>query len=245
MDVRSDEVVRGVRQRIGSIVGASGPIPMVLWTPESGVADHLILAGHGGSGHKLEEYIVSLATGMVRHQHVAVVSIDGPVHGDRLPGVTDEAQRRLEFGRAWSSDPHFTDGMVRDWQDTLDAALSMELLAPGGRVGYWGLSMGTILGLPFVAAEPRVGAAVLGLMGVTGPTKDRLATDATRVTVPTFFLAQWDDQLVKREEALALFDAIAATDKTLVVTPGPHAAVTPENFRRSAEFLADRLGAVG
>lgn len=218
---------------------------MVVWSPASGAADHLILAGHGGSGHKMEQYIVALATGMVRHQNVAVVSIDGPVHGERLPGVTDETQRRLEFGRAWSSDATFTDGMVDDWTETLDAVLAMDLLAPGGRVGYWGLSMGTILGLPFVAAEPRVHAAVLGLMGITGPTRDRLAADAAKIVVPTMFLVQWDDQLVKRDEALALFDAIAASDKTLIVTPGPHAAVTPENFRRSAQFLADRLAVVG
>jgi cephalosporin-C deacetylase-like acetyl esterase len=37
-----------------------------------------------------------------------------------------------------------------------------------GPVGYWGLSMGCGLGAPFVAAEPRVRAAVLGLAGSIG-----------------------------------------------------------------------------
>jgi dienelactone hydrolase len=34
-----------------------------------------------------------------------------------------------------------------------------------GPVGYWGVSLGCGLGVPFVAAEPRVRAAVLGLGG--------------------------------------------------------------------------------
>ena len=34
------------------------------------------------------------------------------------------------------------------------------------RLGYWGMSMGTGIGLRFVASEPRVKAAVLGLAGV-------------------------------------------------------------------------------
>ena len=34
------------------------------------------------------------------------------------------------------------------------------------RYGYWGVSMGTLIGLPFVASEPRISAAVLGLAGL-------------------------------------------------------------------------------
>jgi dienelactone hydrolase len=175
---------------------------------------------------------------------MAVCAIDGPVHGDRRgDGEAGVALQFLEFAQRWANDPGLTDEMVDDWRETLDALTSSGELADDVRVGYWGLSMGTILGLPYVAADSRVSAAVLGLAGVAGPTGARLESDAAKVVVPTMFLAQWDDELFARDRVLALFSAIAASDKQLIATPGAHAAVTSESFRRSAEFLADRLGA--
>ncbi len=108
-------------------------------------------------------------------------------------------------------------------------------------IGYWGLSMGTILGLPFVAAEERVKAAVLGLMGATGPTKERIAEDAPRITCPVLFLVQWDDELFPTETAFALFDSIGSEDKRLHAAPGPHGAVPEEELAASEVFLARHL----
>jgi uncharacterized protein YqgC (DUF456 family) len=48
-----------------------------------------------------------------------------------------------------------TDEMVADWVGALDGLRELDELG-GGRVGWWGVSMGTIIGLPFVAAEPRI-----------------------------------------------------------------------------------------
>jgi hypothetical protein len=102
--------------------------------------------------------------------------------------------------------------------------------------------MGTILGLPFVASERRIAACVLGLMGLTGPTRERIAADASTIMIPTMFLVQWDDELFARDDAFSLFDRLGASDKQLIATPGRHGEVTNENFHRSGEFLADRLG---
>ena len=60
--------------------------------------------------------------------------------------------------------------MNGDWKATLDELLASNRFDPA-RVGYWGLSMGTVLGLPFVASEPRISAAVLGACGFTGPAR--------------------------------------------------------------------------
>ena len=239
MEIRRDETSHTVRERFGSIVGTREPIPMALWTPETGDCSRLILVGHGGSGSKQEGYVVSLARGLVRNHGCAVCAIDGPVHGER--GGEGALLPFLQFAERWSSDEKLTDNMVADWRDTLDSLLEVPELAKIATVGYWGLSMGTIFGLPFVAAEPRIKAAVLGLMGRTGPSAERLAADALRVRVPTLFLAQWDDELVDRERAFELFGLLGTADKTMIVSPGAHAAVTAESFRRSAEFLVDRL----
>jgi dienelactone hydrolase len=159
------------------------------------------------------------------------------MHGDRAkllgrdPGIASE--------RRWWRE-NLTDEMVEDWQATIDALQKLDGIGIGP-VGYWGLSMGTIFGLPFVAAEPRVQVAVLGLMGAMGPTRDRLRKDAARVDCPVLFLVQWDDDLVPRESALELFGALGATDKRLHAHPGIHTAVPREEFDAGEAFLAEHL----
>jgi hypothetical protein len=244
VELRLDEDKNGVRERVGTIVGRHGEIPMALWTSVNERASALVLVGHGASATKLEDYVVALARRLVREFKVAVLAIDGPVHGDRRSdGPAGERLQGPEFAQMWSNDLTMTDRAVDDWRDALDAVLADKSIDDEPAIGYWGLSMGTILGLPLVAAEPRVTACVLGLMGTTGPTKARIIEDAARITVPTMYLLQWDDQLFSREDGFALFDLLGTKDKTLIATPGAHAEVTQETFRRTAEFLADRLGA--
>ena len=105
-----------------------------------------------------------------------------------------------------------------------------------GPVGYWGVSLGCGLGVPFVAAEPRIRAAVLGLGGalVSG-------ADAARITIPVQFLVQWDDERVPREQSLALFDAFASADKTLHANPGKHGDMPAHELDSSLTFLSRHL----
>jgi dienelactone hydrolase len=215
----------------------------MLWTSTTaGAETPLVLVGHGASGHKEIDYVTDLAARLVG-RGIAAAAIDGPVHGDRrLDGGANSQLAFLEFCQAWSSDPSMTDEMVSDWVATLDGLLALNELS-GGRVGWWGVSMGTIIGLPLVAAEPRVEAAVLGLMGLTGPTRARIAEDAPRVRCPMMFLVQSDDELFAREHAIGLFDAIGSADKRMHVHPGRHGEMPPEAFRSSESFLVGRLAA--
>jgi pimeloyl-ACP methyl ester carboxylesterase len=240
MQFSSDTQSSGVRERVGSLVGNHGDVPFALWTPAAGDSvDRVILIGHGGSGDKHEGYVVALARGLVRRAACAVVAIDGPTHGARRVHATTPPI--LDFAAMWSSDTTMTDRLCDDWRVTLDATLALPEVRADALVGYWGLSMGTILGLPFVASESRVRACVLGLMGATGPTKERIVHDAVRINVPTMFLLQWDDSLFHRDDALALYGLLGASDKVLLATPGEHAGVTAESFESSANFLLSRL----
>ena len=216
-------------------------MPGVLWSPlRAGARTPLVLLGHGASGHKGTDYVANLAKSFVG-RGMAAAAIDGPVHGDRrLDGGKNSPLAFLEFCQAWSSDPTVTDEMVADWVATLDGLLALDELA-GSPVGWWGVSMGTIIGLPFVAAEPRIEVGVLGLMGLTGPTRARIAKDAPRVACPVMFLIQWDDELFAREYSVALFDALGSRDKRMHAYPGRHGALSSEAFRSSESFLAGRL----
>jgi dienelactone hydrolase len=233
----------GARQRRFTLSRDGRSVPGVLWTPRDGTGPWpLVLIGHGGSGSKDEDYVVRLGRGLATRHQVAAAAIDGPVHGDRRsePHATPHLVI-AQFAQLWSGDGDaMTDAMVADWRAVLDALLELPELRTG-TVGWWGVSMGTIIGLPVVAAEPRINAAVLGLMGLTGPTRARIERDAPRVRCPVLFLVQWDDEMFHRDDAFALWEALGTADRRLHVHPGPHGALPSEAFEASVDFLVARL----
>lgn len=216
-------------------------VPGLLWTPVDATGPRpLVLIGHGATRDKRVDYVVALARRLVRQHGFAAAAIDGAGHGDRSLGPgRDEIQLFSDFLVEWSREGS-TDDMVTDWSATLEELRGLDDVGDGP-VGYWGLSMGTIYGVPFVAAEPRVQVAVFGLMGLVGPTLDRMKADAAKVTCPVLFIQQWDDRLIARDSVFALFDAIGSVDKRLHAHPGDHAAVPVEEVAASVNFLARHL----
>ncbi len=232
---RSDGVVER-----GFHVGAR-QVPGILWLPDGAEGSRpLVLIGHGATADKRADYVVALARRLAGKHRFAAASIDGPGHGDRRPADrNDDIQVFSDFLAEWSREGS-TDDVVADWAAILEALRELPEVGDGP-LGYWGLSMGTIYGLPFVAAEPRVQVAVFGLMGLVGPTRDRLEADARRLSCPVLFLQQWHDSLIPREHVAELFDALGSVDKRLHASPGDHAAVPVEEFEFSSVFLARHL----
>jgi pimeloyl-ACP methyl ester carboxylesterase len=245
VDITSESVRRGIRERAATIVGSHGEVPVALWLPELDPPSGLVLIGHGGSAHKGQDYVVALARHLVHRSGVAVAAIDGPVHGARraIPD-TDPSLVLLEFAQLWGRDPSLTDRMLRDWTATLDE-LTDELAIDGLPVGYWGISMGTLFGLPFVAADERIRVCVLGLAGITGPSALRLADDAPKVRVPVLFLVQLDDQLFTTASSLELFGALGSSHKRLYASPGRHNELPQDAFTLSIDFLVEQLATAG
>lgn len=225
-----------------------GDLPGVLWTPDRGPAGGgpVIVLGHGGGQHKRAEGIVALARKLVTELGVAAVAVDAPNHGDRsderYDRVAAENQARVAAGEDLGEviaelQELAARQTVPEWRGVLDAL--EDHLGPGP-VGYWGVSLGCGLGVPFVAAEPRVAAAVLGLGGAYGAS----AEQAGRIAVPVELLVRWDDERVPRERSLALFDALGSADKTLHAVPGRHADRLPDReLDGHVRFFAAHLGA--
>lgn len=234
------QLARGVLRRECVVAGDGRDVPAVLWTPQAPRPGAPMIAfGHGASGDRHQAPIPHLARRLVREHGGVALAIDGPVHGLRRQGDGG----RDAFWSEWKR-PGTVDDMVADWRCVIDAVQSVEDVG-ARRTGYWGLSMGTIYGAPLVAAEPRIEAAVLGLMGIAGPTayRDRIAADAARIRVPLLFLLQLEDELFDRGQCLALFDALASSDKRIHAHPGLHAEVPVEDVDGSLDFLVARLAA--
>jgi dienelactone hydrolase len=236
------QISRGVCERRFDLAVDGAIVPGILWTPEDATGKRpLVLIGHGGSQHKRAPNVLALARRLVRHLDYAAAAIDGPMHGDRVEGgndlTLDVVRKRM------SEDPEQVARGFRavrnEWKETLIALKELDGVGDGP-TGYWGLSMGTVIGLPFVASEPRIDAAVLGLMGIPIDAKGEAARS---ITIPVLFLVQWDDELVKRTDALALFDTLGSQEKTMHVNPGPHIAVPAEEIAASERFFAKYLGA--
>ena len=235
------ETAEGSRERRFAVDVDARTVPGILWLPETGEGPRpLVLLGHGATRHKRVDYLLALGRRLSAHYGFAVAAIDAPGHGDRrAPGHHDDIQLFGAFLAEWSREGT-TDDMVADWQGTLEALRELDEVGDGP-IGYWGLSMGTIYGVPLVAAEPRIKVAVFGLMGLVGPTRERMATDAASISCPVLFIQQWDDSLIPRVHVFELFDAISSGDKRLHAHPGEHAAVPVEEIVFSARFLARHL----
>src|SRR5262249_23572357 len=185
------------------------------------------LMGHGGTGHKRSPKMLRMAEIFTGYGWWAA-AIDGPVHGVRGP-VDDAVYREM-----WTR-PTVVQDMIDDWTAVLDALTRLDDIDKA-RIGYWGVSMGTMFGLPYVASDARIRAAVLGKAGMRGSSVQRSGIDkhfkvyASRVTVPLLFTVQWDDERFDRDGQIELYEMLGSTDKRLHAWPGQHSDDGPETL---------------
>jgi len=234
MKFSKEKVLDGVVQRDFSITVNGETVPCVTWAREGATGERpLIVMGHGGSQHKKTEGIRVRAGQYARELDWATLAIDAPGHGDRIS--REEAERNMvEVGRRVRGETAapFDDSRMRqmrersavaktEWRHALDAALALDFISGTDRIGYWGVSMGTAIGVPFVADEPRIRCAVFGLAGLRPGARD-MAEAAARITIPVQFVFQWEDAVAPREAGIDLFNAFGSKEKTMHINPGGH-----------------------
>ena len=233
----------GVRERDFTV----GEIPGVLWSPLPGSGRApLVLMGHGGGRDRKAPAMTGRAQRLVTGCGFHVAAIDAPGHGSRPRTAHDEQeiaamQRAMAAGEPVGPivvryNAHLAERAVPEWRATLDALQQLPEIGAGGPVGYLGLNMGTAIGVPLAAAEPRITAAVFGLHW-----PDALAAAARQITVPVEFDLQWDDEHIDRAAGLALFDAFASKEKTLHANAGAHKELPRFEADSAVHFFARHL----
>jgi dienelactone hydrolase len=251
MNITVETVRDGVLERRFNLEVGSESVPGVIWSraAEAAAPDRpIVLLGHGGLVDKTVSYLVARAHKYAAAFDSTVVAIDAPNHGER-PKSERSSRMSSEIEQRWKAGKPTTDLIacelvelaaqaVPEWQATLDAVQALPGVGTGGRVGYWGMSMGGAIGVVLAAAEPRIHAAVLGLTGLMSG-EDLIAKAAAQLTIPVEFVLQWDDELVPRESGLALYNAIASRDKTLHANPGKHVDI-PARERESWHRFFER-----
>lgn len=252
MDFISELSERGVTERRFDLQVAGQRVPGVLWTPEGARGTRpLVLLGHGGTQHKRIDNILAIARRLVRHHGYAAVAIDAPDHGDRVsPEEAERARRSLRPDPRGPLRPINPERLKRmnertlqhgtEWKAVLDAVETLPEIERGP-VGYWGVSMGTMYGVPFVASEPRIKCAVFGLAALR-PEAEAFAQAAAAITIPLLFMYQLHDELMTPEAGLALFAAFGSKVKTMHVNPGPHVGIPAHERDFYETFYTRHLG---
>ncbi|MEV0647368.1 dienelactone hydrolase family protein [Phytomonospora sp. NPDC050363] len=232
----------GVRRRTSKpseqrsfVIHRAGPrVPGTVWTPVARPGPvPLVLLGHGGSGHRHSDRVSSMAERFAQ-AGFAAAAIDGPYHGDRVPSSLTPAEYQARIvaegiGRV-------LDRVAEEWVATRDLLVDAGI-ADRTRQAYFGLSMGTRLGLAAAAAlAPDLKCAVFGKFGTRSAAgldpglraPVRALDDASGIAAPVLFHLQWDDELFPRTGQLELFDAFPNPAKELHAFAGRHGR-TPEH----------------
>lgn len=226
---------KGVTERVFDLEVSDHNVPGMLWTPTDAKGPRpLVLLGHGGTQHKRVAHVLTLGRWFVRHANFAAAAIDAVGHGERAPEdnqEVDQDERRRRIRMEGNREI-----MIEDWKATLDALQELDEIGKGP-VGYYGVSMGTGYGLPFVAAEPRVKAVVFGLAAARNEETLKLAA---KIQCPLLFVWQLDDRMTP-QSVYDLVQAFGTKDKRLHANPGGHTEMPLDQFKTVERFLIERL----
>lgn len=154
---------------------------MRTWMPErvtggGGIRTPVVVLGHGGGRSKDATEIDAVAAAFLR-RGCAVLAGDWPGHGDNAEEPDASPDDILRTAAELICDPAVWAVSAKEWQVTVDTFAEAHDLGP---VGYWGLSLGTVMGVG-VASRVCADAAVFGLAGLVPSLCDGMQA---RVTSP-------------------------------------------------------------
>jgi pimeloyl-ACP methyl ester carboxylesterase len=223
-----------------------GAVTAALWAPEDAApGTPLVLLGHGGGRQHRHHPATAGRARLLTAVGFRAVALDVDGHGPRPRSAADEEVVEALHAARKAHDPigpiveRYNADLARrtvpEWRALLAGLLAVPEIGDAP-VGYWGITLGTAVGVPLVAEEPLIRAAVLGLFWPS-----TLVEAARRITVPVEFALQWDDEHIPREGGLALFDAFGSAEKSLHVNAGKHMDMPRFEAASAVRFLQRHL----
>ena len=215
----------------------TGEAPGLLWLPDGEEGPFpLVLIQHPGMSSK-DDFIVSgPAQAWATTHRWACLGLDAPGHGERAVPDPFAAMRDPEQAAAMAA--QFA-GEVTEAVDELAERYPIDT----GRLGYYGYSLGAMLGVPAVAGDGRFRAAVFAAAG-TGPLCGSAEGDGSHLEglaeVAVRVIAKERDEIVSGEATIELYAGIPG-EKDLVTLPGGHFAIGDEVVGAAEEWLAAKL----
>ena len=247
MDIVKEEIANGIIERRFDLKVDQEVVPGIHWLPEKPKEKiPTILLGHGGTQHKRVVNVLEMAQSYVTELGWAAVALDAPNHGERVTEEQRAAQRTAAAEGAQR--PRGGPGLlgaapkaVKEWKALIDDLQTNPAWADGP-FGYWGVSMGCAFGMPLIASEPRISAAVLGLAGARD---DSSLESAKKITIPLMFLFQSEDQLMNIDSGIRLWQAFGSTEKAFHMNPGGHTGIPKFERKAARDFFQRHFEGVG
>jgi len=223
-----------------------GEVTATLWATEHAApGTPIVLIGHGGGVQHRHHRAVEGRARLLTDIGLRALALDVSGHGPRPRTPQDEEQvaalhaaRRAHEPIGPIVEPYNADlarRTVPEWRALLAGLLAVPEIGDAP-VGYWGIALGTAIGVPLVAEEPLIRAAAFGLFW-----SSTLIEAARRITVPVEFALQWDDEHIPREDGLALYDAFGSEEKSLHVNAGKHMELPRFEAASAVRFLERHL----
>jgi hypothetical protein len=237
MEIKNIEKIEADVVQYEFVIYVAGErIPCVLWTPEKSASSPALIAmGHGGSQHKKSDNIIRRGIHYAQKFGWTTLSIDTPKHGERI-GIEEAQFESAKTLARIQGNPivpslsieekikyldDLTMKAVPEWQAALDSVFESNIIEKYVPIAYCGLSQGSSIGIPLLAADNRFCYAVLGLTHLH-PNHFSLALAAKNITIPIRFVFQWDDTIRDRNYGLALFDIFESRKKSMHIYTGGH-----------------------
>ncbi|MEX2238439.1 MAG: dienelactone hydrolase family protein [Dehalococcoidia bacterium] len=229
-------------------------VPGILHTPDGPGPFPLVVMQHGAGSEKSAEYITRPAEYWALNEGWALLAIDAPRRGERASEAFDRT-------RLWGMPYLWRDHAIQTAQDLMRALDYAETRAELdlGRVGYIGVSMGTILGVAFVALDQRVRTGVFTIGGSV--TAARIAENAGGRAAdleivsdlidcasyapmvsprPVLMINGLQDEVVPPAAGERLYAAFQEPKRIKWYTGG-HFGMTGKEFKLIREFLRETL----
>jgi dienelactone hydrolase len=216
-------------------VGSEGVPGLLIMPREGDDILPLVLIQHPATSSKDDYFVRDVALAWAK-MGWACAGLDAPYHGDRAShdpmSLLRDRDRFAEVSRQFA-------GEVSAVIDALAARYPIDL----SRLGYVGYSMGSMLGIPAVAADGRFKVAafclvgeggLLGAAGADGSPVRELGNVAVRI------VAKEQDEFFSREASQALHDALSG-ERDIAWLPGGHFEIGPDVIQKAFEWVKPRL----